>query len=196
MKSVYIAPAPARVCIGYGRYGSVERRMNLIADVCEYELVRQGIKTARAEAQSTVTEAVAEANVTASGIYISLISQCSNGKEKGCEIFYRNRETDSQRLALDIQDSVKTVTDCKTKESSNEYGGLSYYELCKTKAPAVIVAIGFHDNPADAEFIINNTYEIGCAVSRGIAQYFGIEYREDLKQSADTMRASYNGVIF
>ena len=54
--------------------------------------------------------------------------------------------------------------------------------------------VGFHDNPDDAEFIINNTYEIGVAISKGILDYFGIEYKEDSAEAIEKLKAEYNGI--
>ena len=55
---------------------------------------------------------------------------------------------------------------------------------------------GYHDNPLDADFIIDNTYEIGVAIARGILEYLGIPYQEDTPENIQRMRAEYNGVIF
>lgn len=43
MADVYLSPSPAHFNTGYGNYGTEERRMNLIADVVEYELTRHGV---------------------------------------------------------------------------------------------------------------------------------------------------------
>ena len=47
MPEVYLSPSPRHFNRGYGTYGTEEERMNLIADVVELELVRNGLQTER-----------------------------------------------------------------------------------------------------------------------------------------------------
>lgn len=185
-----------RLCTGYGRYGSEERRMNLIADVLQYELTRNGIKTARSDTDMTICEAVADANARECNSFVSIRSQSADARQSGCEIYYFNEYGNGKRLAYDIMDRLTLLTQVKAQSSAKVYGGLAYYELRKTKAPSVIVAVGFHDNPKDADFIIDNTYELGIGIAQGVSDYYGIEYRPDSKDGQMNMRASYNGVIF
>lgn len=196
MRYTYICPSMHKFCVGYGRYGIEERRMNLIADVLQYELTRNGIKTARSDTEMTICEAVADANARECNSFISIRSQSADARRRGCEIYYFDEYGNGKRLAFDITDRLSLLTQIKAQSSAKVYGGLAYYELRKTKAPSVIVAVGFHDNPKDADFIIDTTYELGVEIARGVSNYYGIEYRNDSKESQTIMRASYNGVIF
>ncbi len=195
MRYVYLAPSVNRYLVGYGSYGSEEQRMNLITDIIEYELMRHDIKTARCEPEMTLYEAVADSNAKGCDIYISLKSQQANGKLSGCEIFYRGKDN-QKRLANDIALNLKVLIDVKEMEGQYAFGGLSYYELTKTKAPSVIVNMGYHDNPKDAKLITDKTYELGCAVSKGVLDYYGIVKKEDSKVNIINLMASYNGVTF
>ena len=47
MADVYISPSLQEWNVGYGNYGTEEQRMNLIADVLDYELKRHGLTTDR-----------------------------------------------------------------------------------------------------------------------------------------------------
>jgi len=40
----------------------------------------------------------------------------------------------------------------------------------------VLIEIAFHDNAADAKWIIGNIEGIGTALAKGLLKYFGIEY--------------------
>ena len=48
----------------------------------------------------------------------------------------------------------------------------SLYEIIRTNAPAVLLEVAFHDNPEDAEWIINNESQIAQAIVSGINSYF------------------------
>lgn len=199
MADVYLSPSPAHFNTGYGNYGTEERRMNLIADVVEYELTRNGVTTVRNNPDMTLTEVVADANAQNTKIYVAIQSQAADTTQRGSQVYYYKPGGNGQRLASDIFDFLSAVTpteDIGLSDGSAMYGGLGFYELRRTGMPAVIVMVGFHDNPLDADFIIDYTYEIGVAIARGILEYLGVPYNEDTPENMQRMRAEYNGVIF
>jgi hypothetical protein len=46
-----------------------------------------------------------------------------------------------------------------------------------TDAVAALIEVAFHDNPEDANFIINNTQQIAEAIAHGICDYVGVEFK-------------------
>lgn len=196
MAEVYLSPSSQSFNKGYGGFGTEENRMNFIANIVEYELARNGITTDRNNPQMSLTEIVADANAKAPTIYVALQSQSANGLMRGAELFHYQKGDNSERLALDINDYISIIYPVPTTltDGSLAYGGLGFYELRKTQAPAVIVAVGFHDNPDDSQFIIDNTYEIGVAIVKGILQYLGVPYTEDNPESIEKLKAEYNGI--
>lgn len=199
MADVYLSPSAEHYNEGYGNYGTEERRMNLIANVVEYELQRIGISTARNSPDMALTEIVAESNANNPKVHVAIQSQSSDASMRGSQIYFFKAGSNGERLASDIFSFLSEVTpteDIGISDGSVVYGGLGFYELRKTRAPAVIVNVGFHDNPLDADFIINNIYEIGVAIAKGIAQYLGVPYTSDSEDNTQRLRAEYNGVIF
>ena len=79
------------------------------------------------------------------------------------------------------------------KEGYTAFNGKGYYELRRTRAPAVLIEVAFHDNPQDAQFIMDHIYEIGVAIAKGILEYFGIPYREDTPENINYLKNKYNG---
>lgn len=196
MAEVYLSPSSQHFNKGYGGYGTEENRMNFIANVVEYELARNGVTTERNSPEMSLTEIVADANAKSPDVYVAIQSQSADATMRGSEIFYY-KGGNGQRLASDIFNYLEPLTpveDIGLSDGSLVFGGLGFYELRKTKAPAVIVMVGFHDNPEDAEFIIDNTYQIGVAIARGILDYFGIEYKEDSAEAIEQLKAEYNGI--
>lgn len=57
--------------------------------------------------------------------------------------------------------------------------GNEYVENNSTNMVSAYVEIGFHDNGANATWIIENQKEIAVAISKGICKYFGVEYKEE-----------------
>lgn len=199
MPDVYLSPSSRHFSTGYGNYGVEEQRMNLIADVVEYELQRTGVTTSRNSPDMTLTEIVADSNSKSPKVHVAIQSQASDATKRGAQIFYYKEGSNGERLASDIFEFLSAVTPAEDIGLSNGgevFGGLGFYELRKTRAPAVIIMVGFHDNPLDADFIIDNTYEIGVAISKGILEYLGVPYTQDVPENVQNLKATYNGVIF
>ena len=199
MAEVYLSPSVRHFNRGYGTYGTEEERMNLIADVVELELTRNGLTTARNNPAYDLTAVVADANAKGADVYVAIRSvPCETGG-RGARVYYYRPGTNGQRLAEDIYTQLAAVTpvvDRGTEDGGMAFGGLGYYELRRTRPPAVIVEVGCHSNPQDADFIIGNIYEIGVAIARGILNYFGIPYTPDTEEEAQRIRNEYNNVYF
>ena len=147
----------------------------------------------------TLTEIVADSNSKSPKVHVAIQSQASDATKRGAQIFYYKEGSNGERLASDIFEFLSAVTPAEDIGLSNGgevFGGLGFYELRKTRAPAVIIMVGFHDNPLDADFIIDNTYEIGVAISKGILEYLGVPYTQDVPENIQNLKATYNGVIF
>ena len=173
MASVYISPSLQDWNVGYGMYGTEEQRMNQVADIVQYELGRHGITTWR--------------NSNAS----------ANGEARGAEIYVHRFGGEAERLARDIYGYVSDLTpteDLGVKEGYTTFNGQGMYELRRTASPAALLEVAFHDNPEDAQFIIDNIYELGRGVARGILDYFDIDYIEDTPENMAMLMYQYNGV--
>lgn len=49
-------------------------------------------------------------------------------------------------------------------------------ELKRTKAPAVLLELAYHDNYDDAQWIINNIEAIGANLALSVADYLGVVF--------------------
>ena len=198
MATVYLSPSVQDWNVGYGNYGTEEYRMNLIADVVAYELDRHGVETFRNSPDQTLQEVVAESNSIHPTVHVAIHSNASaTGTARGPEVYVHKFGSASQELANDIYAQLLKISPTDglgVKEGYTAFNGKGYYELRRTTAPAVLVEVAFHDNPADAEYIIYNIYEIGNAIAKGILEYLGIPYREDTPENINYLKAQYNGI--
>ena len=99
----------------------------------------------------------------------------ATGQARGAEIYTHRFGGEGERLARDIYQYLSALTpttDFGVKEGYQTFNGQGMYELRRTIAPAVLAEVAFHDNPADAQFVIDNIYELGRAISQGILEYF------------------------
>ena len=51
-------------------------------------------------------------------------------------------------------------------------------ELRRTKAPAVLIEVGYHDNRQDAQWIRDNIDTIARTLAQSVAEYFHQDFRE------------------
>ena len=102
-----------------------------------------------------------------------------------------------ETLARDVYARIEEIAPAPglgVKEGYSTFGGQGMYELKRTTAPAILAEVAFHDNPEDAQFIIDNIYELGQAVAKGVLDYFGIEYVEDTPENVAYLQNRYNGI--
>lgn len=194
---VYLSPSVQDWNVGYGNYGTEEQRMNQIADVVAYELDRNGLTFVRNEPSQTLQQIVAQSNALSPRIHVAIHSNASaSGNARGPSVYVHKFGRDSERLANDIYDQLLAIAPTDglgVNEGYTAFGGQGYYELRRTRAPAVLIEVAFHDNPEDAQYIIDNIYELGVAIAKGILEYFGRSYRPDSAENIAYLQRKYNG---
>ncbi len=199
MADVYISPSLQEYNLGYGSYGTEEQRMNQIADVLEYELERHGLSTARNSPEMTLTQAVADSNAASPAAHVALHSNAANGEVRGLEVYVNRFGTQAERLGQLVYDSIAGISPTPgygVKEGYLTFDGRGMYELKNTTAPATLIEYAFHDNPEDAQFIIDNIYELGRATAEGVLDYFGIPYNEDTPENIAYLKSQYDSRYF
>lgn len=197
MVDVYVSPSVQHFNLGYNGYGSEEERMNMVADVLEYELNRHGLTTARNDPSMTLPEVVNDSNAIRPKVHVALHSNAStDGLARGAEVYTHRFNTLSDELSQSIYKYLSALTptsDLGVKEGRLTYGGQGMRELRDTKSPASLIEVAFHDNKEDAQFVIDNVYEIGREISKGVLEYFGIKYNPDSMENMDYLKNKYNG---
>lgn len=171
MVKVYISPSSQHDNVGVGNYGTEEVRMNQIADVVESELKRVGITTLRNNPSMDITQMVAASNNFGADVHLAIHSNA--GGATGAEAYYYTGSTASKKLAQAVYDNIAPMTPTADRgvKATTEL-----YEVWATNAVATLVEIAFHDNVADAAFIINNIQAIGVAIAKGVCSYLGIDF--------------------
>lgn len=181
-KSIYLSPSTQEKNVGAGDYGTEEYRANQICDITEKELIRHGVKTYRNKPSMTLSKVVADSNKKNADVHFAIHTNAYNKKSRGCEIFCYEKGigSEGEKLANAVYLQLAPITptaDRGVKQGKDFYGkGKSMYELENTKMPASLIEIAFHDNPSDAQWIINNIEKIGVEIAKGILKYFKINY--------------------
>lgn len=167
MKIVYLSPSLQEHNVGAGDYGTEEKRMNEIADVVQHVLNGHGVITYRNRPEWNLYKTVRDSNMKNPHLHFAIHSNAGGGR--GCEVFAYKKGDEGEKAARAVYEEIEPMTPSKDR-------GVKFnphlYELKGTKAPAVLIEIAFHDNPQDADWIINNIEPIGRAIAGGILKYF------------------------
>ena len=193
-KSVYLSPSIQEDNIGYGNYGTEEKRMNEICDVTQKHLLRHGLTVFRNKPDMTLKQVVADSNAKNPTIHFAIHSNAFDGNVRGSEIYCHRFGGEGERLARLVYEELESITPTKgrgVKEGKDHFGpGKPLYELSETVAPAALVEIAFHDQPDDAKWILENIEKIGVVLAKGILKYFNINWvdeKSELEEAVDIL---------
>lgn len=174
MPKVFISPSNQyfnRYASGNGNEGLF---MNLLADIAVPYFVLNGVETARRDKDSTVQDAIAESNSYRPDLHIALHSnaspESSSGQNSGPEIYYFNGSQRGRSAAEAIARRIRNIypdpDNVKIIPVVDELA-----EVRGTVAPTVYVEVGYHDNPDDEAWIVNNLDSIARAIVLGTLDY-------------------------
>ena len=102
-------------------------------------------------------------------------NQFTDSQYSGAQMFYSETNSDSQRLALALQQSFVENLQPENKREiklSDENLYLIYY----TEIPSVMVECGFLSNPQEADLLQTEEYQkqVAFTIFKGINDYMGI----------------------
>lgn len=172
-KVIFLSPSAQEYNVGYGDFGTEEYRMNRIADIVERLLKEDGYTVYRNNPNEKLSAAVRKSNEIGPDIHVALHSNASGEgfSAQGPEIFANRPNTSGDRLANAIYEEIMQIYPDSTKGRGVLYTS-TLYEIVRTNAPAVLLEVAFHDNPDDANWIIENEESIAQAIVNGINNYF------------------------
>lgn len=181
MSTVFLSPSLQDFNPYVTGNGSEADFMNRLADEMTPGLLLNGISVSRSDRQGSVADAIAKSNAYGPDLHVSLHSNAApdgmGGTVRGPEIYYYKDSEEGLRAAELIAAQLAQVypfgDTVELIPTSDELA-----ELVRTKAPAVFIEVGYHDNPADAAWIETNLPEIASAINRGIADYLEIPFSD------------------
>lgn len=166
---VYLSPSTQEFNIGVGSFGNEEERMNQIADVVQRQLEANGGFTIfRNTPEMNVNQAIADSNSKYPDLHVSIHSNAGGGQ--GTEVYVKNDTSPAYPFANIVANKLSTITPGPDRGVIiNNY----LAEVTRTIAPSALIEVAFHDNPQDANWIVNNIEQIGTIIADAIIEYFG-----------------------
>jgi N-acetylmuramoyl-L-alanine amidase len=158
--------------------GSEESYMNQIIDAMVPYLRASGIEFTRNNPGDTLSQVVEKSNAGNYDLHLALHSSSSpenmRGVLQGPDVYFFTASTNGRRAADIIAVNLKKIY--PNPSLVTVIPSTTLAELRRTKAPAVLIDIAYHDNYADAEWIRDNVDAIGKNIAMSVAEYLGVPF--------------------
>lgn len=175
MPNIYLSPSTQQANL-YVTGGSEEYWMNLLADEMEPWLVSSGIKFTRNTPQMTAGSSIRASNAGNYDLHLALHSNAAPegryGEVQGSIAFYAPNSVKGEKAAVLIAENLGTIYPFSAGARAQTTTSLG--EVTRTRAPAVLVEVAYHDNADDAGWITANLEQIAKKLALSVTEYFGV----------------------
>ena len=179
MASAFISPSTQefnQFVIG----GTEEYYANLIADAMVPYLRAAGIDFTRNDPGGTVTDSINASNAGNYDFHLAIHSNAAppslSGRIQGPNVYYYRDSAKSKAAAEIFANNLKLIYPYPDLVKTVPTTTLA--ELRRTKIPAVLVEVAYHDNVEDATWIVSNIEEIAENLSLSLADVLGVPFVE------------------
>ena len=193
MPMIYLSPSTQDWNMYVTGSGSEEYNMNRLADALEPYLVSNAIQYRRNRPEMTAGSSIREANSGEYDFYLALHSNAAPegryGQVRGIIAFYYPTSARGQRGAELIARELRDIYPLPGKVTTRATPSLG--EVSRSRAPAVLAEIGYHDNPADALWVEGPLDDIAQQLARALTEYFDLPFIYPMDPVSGTVNVSY-----
>lgn len=188
MPKIYLSPSTQEGNM-YVIGGSEEYYMNLVADAMVPYLLSSGIQFTRNSPFMTAADAIAQSNRGDYDLHLALHSNAAPegqyGTFSGVDVYYSPLSLRGKRAAEIFVRNLKSIYPEPSKVRAITTTTIG--EVTRTRAPAVFLELGYHDNVNDANWVNDNIERIARNLVLSITQYFGIPFIEPMTPRMGTV---------
>ncbi len=178
MPLVYLSPSTQEFNPYYDGMGSEEYYMNLIADCMIPYLDASDIAWRRNTPEDTAQTSAQNSNDVGADLHVAIHSNAApeelSGKLTGTDVYYYTTSENGRRAATIFANNLQMIYPNPGKVRTVPTTGLA--ELRRTKAPAILIELAYHDNRDDANWIRTNIRDIAKNLSESVADYFAVPF--------------------
>ena len=193
MPIIYLSPSTQEWNQYVTGSGSEEYNMNLLADALVPYLLSNGIQYKRNKPEMTAASSIREANSGYYDFYLALHSNAAPegqyGELRGIIAFYYPGSTQGQRAAELIAEELRKIYPLPNLVTTRATTTLGEVRL--SKAPAVLVEIGYHDNYSDAVWLESHWGAIAQQLARALTRFFGLPFIYPMEPVTGTVAVNY-----
>ena len=175
MPKVFLSPS-SQEFNPYVDGGNEEYYMNLIADALIPYLEASGIPYSRNTTEGTFLDSVRLSNQGTYDLHLAIHSNASapanKGQAKGAQVYYYPGSAKGTRAANIFANNFREIYPDPDKVSTVPTTSLG--EIVKTRAPAVLIEVAYHDNPEDAQWIRDNIEGIAENLAISVGDFLGV----------------------
>jgi len=171
---IYISPSNQVNNIGFGNYGTEAMRMHEVGKIVVSKLKGMGYEVYENRPEMPLLEVCEESNSLDVDVHVAIHSNATAekvGKARGCEVWYREGSDNGKKLAEAVYRRLCKLTPVSDRGINPS---AKLYELNHVRAVAIIIEVGFHNNPEDAKWIIDNEGMIANEIAMGVSDYLKI----------------------
>ena len=192
MPDVFLSPS-SQEFNPYINGGNEEYYMNIIADAMIPYLEASGISYGRNTTSGSFIDSVRASNANDYKLHLAIHSNASApqnaGKAQGTQVYYYPQSENSKHAADIFANNFKEIYPVPSKVNTVPTTVLS--EVVKTKAPAILIEVAYHDNEQDAQWIRDNINSIAENLVISIGDFLGKEIK--MPDTAKKGRVNTNG---
>lgn len=181
MPTIYLSPSTQEGNM-YVIGGSEEYYMNLIADAMIPYLQSSGIQYTRNTPEMTAASSIAASNRGNYDLHLALHSNAAPegqyGTYRGVDVYYSPISPRGRRAADIFARNLKSIYPEPSRVRAISTTTIG--EVTQTRAPAVFLELGYHDNTQDANWVSNNIQRIAANLVLSLTEYFGIPFVEPM----------------
>ena len=176
-KKIYLSPSmQSNNTYACGNTNEMEQ-CNKIADLTKIFLEKYGFEVKKSPEGQAMTASIKESNSWNADLHLTIHTNAFNSQTTGGTlVMIYSSEENNVKAGNAILSAVSPIS--PGKDYSLRVNS-SLAELNSTKATAVYLEIEFHDTEEGAKWIIENTEKIAQAITRGICEYFGVNYNQN-----------------
>lgn len=167
--------------VGNGLY---EKTVNLnVAKRVEYHLKRHGqtvIMSRTGDTNPSLTARSSACNSNNCDVSVSIHANAFNGTAKGVETYTYGKGVNEIKLAECVHNQILSK---KVYTLNRGIKQADFHMVRETKMAAILIEMAFIDNVDDAKLLKNNQEDFAVAITKGILQYFNLQWKDEVAQS-------------
>ena len=152
--------------------------MNALADEMMPYLHASGITVTRNDPDGSAAQSIRDSNASRQDFHLALHSnaapQALAGQLRGVDFYYYPTSEAGLRMANILVDNMKTIYPLPDRVQARPSTIIG--EIRRTRVPAVLAEIGYHDNVDDANWLTGNLDAVARTLSLGVTEYFGVPF--------------------
>ena len=160
----------------YATNGNEQLWMNRLADEMQPWLSASGVTVTRNDPDGSAAMSIRDSNAGDYDFHLALHSNASPeataGQNRGIDIYYSPSSEAGLRMANIIVDNLRPLYPLPERVRALPTTVIG--EVRRTKAPAVLAELGYHDNVLDESWLIGNLDAVAKALAESVTEYFGL----------------------